>query len=144
MGYEALISSLQVSKQMGVQCISIFGDSELIIRQIKNHCQTKHPRLRSYRNEVWDLVESYFEAFNLQFILRGENRLPDSLGVVANTSKPQINPRLRYEIEIRHRPYMLHNVRHRQLFDDDERINQFLTMIGKFEEAEIDQEEEQT
>ena len=45
--YEALISSLQVSKQMGVECISIFGDSELIIRQIKNHCQTKHPRLRS-------------------------------------------------------------------------------------------------
>ena len=63
--YEAFISSLQVAKQMGFQCISIFGDSELIIRQIKNHCQTKHPRLRSYRNEVWDMVENYFEALNL-------------------------------------------------------------------------------
>ena len=46
--YEALISSLQVAKQMGVQCISIYGDSKLIIRQIKNHYQTKHLRLRSY------------------------------------------------------------------------------------------------
>ena len=63
--YEALISSLQVAKQIGVQCISIYGDSELIIRQIKNHCQTKHPRLRSYMNEVLDLIENYFEAFNI-------------------------------------------------------------------------------
>ena len=30
--YEALILILQVAKQMKVQCISIFGDSELIIR----------------------------------------------------------------------------------------------------------------
>ena len=85
--YEALISSLQVSKQMGVQCISIFGDSELIIRQIKNHCQTKHPKLRSYRNEMWDLVENYFEAFNIQYIPREENRLVDSLAIVASTFK---------------------------------------------------------
>ena len=33
--YEALISGLQVAKQMGFQCISIFGDSELIKRQNK-------------------------------------------------------------------------------------------------------------
>ena len=30
--YEALISSLQFAKQMGVQCISIYGDSDFIIR----------------------------------------------------------------------------------------------------------------
>ena len=110
--YEALISSLQAAKQMGVQCISIFGNSELIIMQIRNHCQTKHPRLRSYRNEVWDLVEKYFEALNLQYIPREENRLADSLAVAANTFKPPINPRLRYEIEIRHRPSIPDNVKH--------------------------------
>lgn len=66
--YEALILSIQTTKQMGIQCISIFGDSELIIRQIKNLCQTKHPKLRSYRNEVWDWIENYFEALNRHFI----------------------------------------------------------------------------
>ena len=123
---------------MGGQCISIFGDFELIIRLIKNHCQTKHPRLRSYRNEVWDLIENYFEAFNIYFISREENRLADSLAVAASTFKPPINPRLRYEIEIRHRPSIPDNVKHWQVFDDDEQINQFLTMIGNFEDAEID------
>lgn len=63
--YESLIIALQVAKQMGVHSISVFGYSELIIRQIKNHFQTKHPRLRSYRNEVWDLVENFFEASNI-------------------------------------------------------------------------------
>ena len=90
--YEALILSLQTDKHMGIQSISVFGDSKLIIRQIKNFCQTKHPRLRSYRNEVWDIVENYFEAFNLQFIPREENRMADSLAVSAITFKPPINP----------------------------------------------------
>ena len=30
--YEALILSLQTAKQMGIQYVSIFGDSELVIR----------------------------------------------------------------------------------------------------------------
>ena len=81
---------------MGVKSISAFGDSELIIKQIKDHCQTKHPRLREYRNEVWDLIENFFEAFNIQFIPRDENRLADSLVVAASTFKLPINPRLRY------------------------------------------------
>ena len=110
--YETLILSLQTTKQMGIQSISIFGDSELIIRQIKNWCQTKHPRLRSYRNEVWDIVENYFEAFNLHFIPREENRMENSLEVTASTFKPPINPRLRYEIELRHRPSIPDNVKH--------------------------------
>lgn len=51
---------------MGINSIFVFGDSELIIKQIKNHYQTKHPRLRAYRNEVWDLVEnSKLLTFNL-------------------------------------------------------------------------------
>ena len=64
-GYESLIIALQTTKQMGVQSISVFGDSELIIKRINNHYQTKHPRLRAYRNEVWDLVENFFDAFNI-------------------------------------------------------------------------------
>ena len=114
--YEALILSLQIAKQMGIQFLSVFGDSELIIRQIKNWCQTKHPRLRSYRNEVWDLVENYFEAFNLHFIPREENKMVDSLAVAASTFKPPINPILRYEIELRYRHSIPDNVKHWQVF----------------------------
>jgi len=126
--YEALIISLQTAKQMGIKSMTVFGDSELIIRQIKNLCQTKHPRLRAYRNEVWDLIENYFEAFNLQFVPREENRLADSLAVAASTFKPPISVKLRYEIEMRHRPSIPDNIKHWQVFEDDEQIKQFLSM----------------
>jgi len=34
------------------------------ISTIKNQCQTKHLRLKMYRNEVWDLVDNLFYGFN--------------------------------------------------------------------------------
>jgi hypothetical protein len=39
--YEALLLGLKVAKDMGIDKLSVFGDSELIIHQIKNIYQTK-------------------------------------------------------------------------------------------------------
>ena len=103
-----------------------------IIKKIKKQCQTKHPRLRAYRNEVWDLVENFFEDFNIKFIPRDGNRLADSLAVDASTFKSPINPRLRYEVEIRHRPSVPDNVKYWQVFEDDQQIKEFLTMVEEF------------
>jgi ribonuclease HI len=71
--YEALVLGLMATKDMGIKELSVFGDAELIVHQIKNLYQTKHPRLRSYINEVWDLVGNFFSAFNISFIPREEN-----------------------------------------------------------------------
>jgi ribonuclease HI len=82
--YEALVLGLRAAKDMGIEKISVFGDVELIIQQIRNIYQAKHPRLRSYRNEVWDLIDSFFLDFNISFIPRGENTVVDSLVVLAS------------------------------------------------------------
>ena len=66
--------------------------------------------------------------------------MADSLAVATSTFKPPINPRLRYEIELRYRSSIPDNVKHWQVFEDDEKINQFLTMIGNFEDSQIDLE----
>jgi ribonuclease HI len=50
--YEALVLGLRDEKYMGIEEISVFGDAKLIFHQIRNIYQDKHPRLRSYRNEV--------------------------------------------------------------------------------------------
>jgi ribonuclease HI len=50
--YEALVLGLRAAKEMGIGELSVFGDAELIVHQIKNLYQTKHPRLRYYKNEV--------------------------------------------------------------------------------------------
>lgn len=44
----------------GVKQLQIFGDSELIVNQIKDKCKTRHPRMRQYKNAVWDLFENFF------------------------------------------------------------------------------------
>lgn len=39
-------------RKMGVKNIVVFGDSKLVVFQIRNIYATKHPRMRSYKNAV--------------------------------------------------------------------------------------------
>jgi ribonuclease HI len=60
---------------MGIEEVAVFGDAELIIQQVRNAYRAKHPRLRNYKNEVWDLIDNFFSYFNISFIPREENTL---------------------------------------------------------------------
>jgi ribonuclease HI len=68
--YEALVLGLKAPKNMANDCIAVFGDSELIINQVRNIYQDKQQRLKQYRNEVWDPIDNLFLSFNISFILR--------------------------------------------------------------------------
>ena len=72
--YEALLLGLQLLKQLEAQRISILGDSELIIRQIKGEYSARNPRLREYWNDALDLLKT-FEKYELIFIPRALNHL---------------------------------------------------------------------
>jgi ribonuclease HI len=50
--YEALVLGLRVAKDMAIDCVEIFGNSELIINQVRNIYQDKKQSLKKYRNEV--------------------------------------------------------------------------------------------
>ena len=39
--YEALLLGVKAAKEMGIMCIRIFGDANLIIQQVNNTFQTK-------------------------------------------------------------------------------------------------------
>jgi len=95
--YEVLVLGLRIAKNLKIECLTMFGDSQLVVKQIKGQCQTKHPRLRSYTNEFWDLIDNFFSSFNIQFLSREKNRLEDSLKMEAITFIPPQNPLLRYE-----------------------------------------------
>jgi ribonuclease HI len=99
--YEALVLGLRAAREMVIQEIVVFGDAELVVQQVRNAYQAKHPRLMSYRNEVWDLVDSFFLAFNISFIPREENTRADSLATSASNFKTPQPPKLRYDIEVR-------------------------------------------
>lgn len=120
------------------------GDSELVVNQIRDQFQDKHPRLRMYQNEVWDLINNFFLAFNIQLLPMEENRMADSLVVAASTLRPPQNPLLIYEIEVRHGPSIHDNVKHSKVFEDDEQVRRFIEFFWEFSHSTIDQEEDET
>lgn len=85
--YESLILALELSKCLKVELLAIYGDSELIVKQIINLCQTKHPRLRDYRKEVWYYADNYFQAFNITSISGEENIHADALVIFVSYFK---------------------------------------------------------
>ena len=63
---EALLLGLHALKNLGAQMIKNFGDSELVINQVNDSYQTRHPRMMAYRNEVWDMIGKFFyRAYDL-------------------------------------------------------------------------------
>jgi hypothetical protein len=130
--YEALVLGLRVAKDMGIKAILVFDDAELIVQQIGNIYQTKHPRLRSYRNEVWDLIDTFFPAFNISFIPREENGMADSLAVSTSNFRVPLPPKLRYDVEVKYRPSIPDNIKHWKLFEYDLEIKRFLETVDEF------------
>jgi ribonuclease HI len=138
--YEALVLGLEAARKLKIENLIVYGDAELIVKQIRQQYQAKHPRLRSYRNCTWDLIENFFSSFNIHHIPRAENQQADSLAKAAATFMPPTVLKLKYHIEMRHRPSIPNNVQHWQVFEDDEQIKQFLEMVDEFSETHIDQE----
>ena len=46
--YEALVLGLEDARRMKIKNLEVFGDVELIVKQVNHQYQAKHPRLRSY------------------------------------------------------------------------------------------------
>jgi ribonuclease HI len=138
--YEALVLGLRVAKDMGIEEISVFGDVELIVHQIKNIYQAKHPKLRAYRNEVWDLIDSFFSIFNISFIPREKNTMVDSLVVSTSSFRVPMPPKIRYDVEVKYRPSVPNNVKHWKVFEDDLEIKRFLETFDEFVALHIDQD----
>ena len=107
--YESLVLGLKDAKKIKIEHLIVYGDAELIVKQIKKQYQGKHPRLRSYKNCLWDLIENLFSSFNIHSIPKMENQQAYSLAKAAMTFVPPTVLKLKYHIEIRHRPSIPNN-----------------------------------
>ena len=133
---------MKAAKDLGVEQLAVFGDVELVVQQVKKIYQVKQYKLRNYRNEVWDLVEHYFFAFNLSYISRETNQLVDSLAMAASNFKVPLESKVSYEIHIKNRPFIPDNIKHWQVFEDDQQVQKFMECFDEFSESQIDEDEE--
>ncbi len=70
--YMALIEGLKKALELGARSVEIFGDSRLVIEQIRGKYAVKSPHLRGLYLEVKELL-SKFESFDLEWIPESEN-----------------------------------------------------------------------
>ena len=72
---------------MNIQNLTVFGDSEIVVRQVRDsiHCLSLH--LKSYQFKVWNLMNKFF-SFNINSIPRLNNSEADLLANVASKLFP--------------------------------------------------------
>jgi hypothetical protein len=91
-------------------------------------------------NEVWDLVNNFFLAFNISFIPREENAPADCLAFTASLPEVPELPTVRSDIEIKYRPSVPDNVKHWKVFEDDQDIEFFFQSVDDFFVSHIDED----
>jgi len=109
--YEALVLGLRAAMDMKIEGLSIFGCAKMIVHQVINIYQIKHPRLKEYRNEFRDLIDIFFSVFNISFVPKEAIALVDSLAIFANNFKIPLPPKPKYNVEVKYRPVIPDNVK---------------------------------
>ena len=137
--YEALVQGLKNAMELKVKNLKVYGDYEIIVKQIRNKIQCISPHLKAYQNEFWDLLIN-FHAFNIYSIPGAKNAAVDLLVTLAARLVPTNN---RCSIKLLFRPSIPDNITNLRVFDDDQQILECIMNDYTFKGAIIDDEEHQ-
>ena len=80
--YEACILGLKDAIDLRIKHLNIFGDSTLVISQVKGDWDTNHPNLIPYKELVLSLIP-YFKEITFEHFSREENQLADALAIMS-------------------------------------------------------------
>ena len=100
--YEALINGLRIAIELGIRCLNIQGDSQLVVNQVMKESSYHDAKMATYCQEVrW--LEDKFNGLELNHIPRRLNEAADTLAKAApvesqsrQASLPVINTNPRY------------------------------------------------
>ena len=80
--YYALIAGLMLAKKLGVKELTVKGDSQLVIKQMRGEYKVNDPTLRKLYEKAKEL-ESSFKRVYYEWIPREENKEADRLAAEA-------------------------------------------------------------
>jgi ribonuclease HI len=81
--YESLLYGLEYLKEMGVTRVEAFGDSMLVVQQVKEESQCLDGILNSYRDQCWDVIRT-LDSFHISHVSRENNRKANYLAQQAS------------------------------------------------------------
>lgn len=77
--YQALISCLELAVHFGVRSLTVYSDSELLVKQIKGIYRVRQDHLRILHSKTLDVLKRTPIKFDIQHISRDINKGADQL-----------------------------------------------------------------
>ena len=99
--YNALLISLQLAHGMGVRYLETYGDSKLIINQVKGEYEVHHRDLVPYYHAVIKMA-NLFDGFYIGHMSRSQNTKADALAALAATLALPIDTMYHLTVANRH------------------------------------------
>ncbi|KAG8473516.1 hypothetical protein CXB51_035657 [Gossypium anomalum] len=84
--YEACIMGIRTAIEHKIKLLEVYGDSALVIYQLKGEWETRDPKLIKYRRLVLELIEE-FNDVTFCYLPRDENQMADALATLASMIK---------------------------------------------------------
>jgi ribonuclease HI len=93
--YEALLHGMKMAKACGATRLKIFGDSNLVVQQVINHCDDVSDNMTAYRN-LYYYLEGTFDGCEVSHISRASNEEADNLENIGSQCLP-VSPEVFWE-----------------------------------------------
>ncbi|XP_050918951.1 uncharacterized protein LOC127136438 [Lathyrus oleraceus] len=84
--YEACIYGLEAAIDLRITILEVYGDSALVISQVKGDWETRDSKLIPYKEHIRKPVP-YFDEISFRHISREENQLADAIAMLASMFK---------------------------------------------------------
>lgn len=76
--YTALVKALEAAKELSVEDLAVFSDSELLVKQVNGEYKVKSEQIRSLFQQAVDLLAE-FTNWKVRHIMREQNKEADKL-----------------------------------------------------------------
>jgi ribonuclease HI len=85
--YEALLHGMKMAKACGANRLKIFGDSNLVVQQVMNRCDTMNDNMMAYKN-LYHYLEGTFDGCEVSHVSRNNNEEADNLANIGSQCLP--------------------------------------------------------
>src|SRR4051812_19413361 len=81
--YEALLHGMRAAKEMKVNRLRCYGDSDLVAGQVAGTCDSVSPTMAAYR-QVVDKLDGHFAGYSVEWIDRRKNEEDNTLSRIGS------------------------------------------------------------
>jgi ribonuclease HI len=85
--YEALLHGMKMAKACGATRLKIFRDSNLVVQQVMNRCDTINDNMMAYKN-LYHYLEGIFDGCEVSHVSRNNNEEADTLANIGSQCLP--------------------------------------------------------